>query len=60
MTKSEFSDYKEETIVFSHEDLDKVTEQFLEDLTKIYDKMMQCYKTHQYPISMSSENEEIF
>ena len=22
--------------------------------------MMQCYKTHQYPISMSSEDEEIF
>ena len=60
MTKSEFSDYKEETIVFSHSDPNKVTEQFLEDLATIHDNMMKCYKLHQYPIKMSSEDEAIF
>ena len=60
MTKSEFPDYKEETIVFSHADPNKVTEQFLEDLVKIHDKMVKCYKIHQYCIKMSSKDEEIF
>ena len=55
MGNSEFPDYKEETIVFSHEDPNKIMEQFLEDLAKIHDKMMKCYKTHQYPIKMSSK-----
>ena len=60
VTKSEFDDYEEETIVFSHGDPDKLVEKFLDELARVYEEMMDCYETHQCPINMSEKDEETF
>ena len=60
VTKSEFADYKEETIVFCHEDPDTVIHTFIEELARIHSNMMKCYKNNQHPIDMSEEDEEAF
>ena len=60
VTKSEFASFKESTVVFSHEDPDTVTRQFLADLCRIHEEMMICYEENQYPIDMTEENEKKF
>ena len=50
VTKSEFSDYKDDVICYTHDNPDTVTSSFIKDLNKIYEKMMLCYKNNQHPI----------
>ena len=60
VTTSEFSAYKEETIKFADPDPEKVTDNFITDMTQVFDRMMDCYEENQFPIHMSEEDEEIF
>ena len=60
VTKSEFSDFKDEVITFTDANPDKVTSQFISDLNRIHEKMMLCYKEHQYPIQMTESSEKAF
>lgn len=60
VTKSEFKDYKEEEIVISNEDPDVLIDQYLQELYRIYEQMMDCYETHQHSIDMTDKNEEDF
>ena len=54
VTKSEFYDYKEETIVYSDSDPDQLIITFLDELDRVYEEMMKCYKDNQYEIDMTS------
>jgi len=60
VTKSEFEDYQAETIVHSSDNPDKLITLFLEELDRIHGEMMKCYKTHQYKIDMTPEDEDSF
>ena len=60
VTKSEFTDYKDDIICYTHDNPDIVTSSFIKDLNKIYEKMMLCYKDNQHPIYMSKEDEKAF
>ena len=60
VTKSEFKEYKEETIVYSNEDPNDVVQTFVEELERIHEKMMECYELNQHPIDMSKEDEANF
>ena len=60
VTKSEFTDYKDDVICYTHDNPDMVTSSFIKDLNKIYEKMMLCYKNNQHPICMSKEDEKAF
>ena len=57
VTVSEFSEYDSKVVTFSNEDPNKVTEEFISQLTKIHDDMMKCYEKNQYPIDMTAEDE---
>ena len=60
VTKSEFSNYNEETVVYTHDDPDNVTETFIKELNRIYTSMMKCYEENQHPIDMTQEDEKKF
>ena len=60
VTKSEFADYEAETIVYSDSDPSKLIEKFLEELDRVYEEMIDCYETHQYPIHMTAKDEDAF
>ena len=60
VTKSEFKNYKEETIVYCNENPDNVTQTFIKELSRIHADMMKCYEENQYPIDMSEEDEVNF
>lgn len=57
VTKSEFTSYKQETVVYAHEDPAKVTDTFIKELNRIYSDMMKCYHDNQHPIDMTVEDE---
>ena len=57
VTVSEFDEYEEKTIKFCHEDPDKVSQQFMSDMTSVHETMMQCYEDNQYPIHMTPQDE---
>ena len=59
-TKSEFPSFEEKTMVFSHEDPETVTRQFLADLCAIHEEMMSCYEKNQFPINMTEDDEANF
>ena len=44
VTKSEFTDYKDDVICYTHDNPDIVTSSFIKDLSQIHEKMMLCYK----------------
>ena len=60
VTKSEFTDYKNDVICYTNENPDIVTSHFIKDLNRIYQKMMTCYKENQHPIDMVKKDEESF
>ena len=60
VTKSEFKEYKEETIVYSNEDSNDVVQTFVEELERIHENMMECYELNQHPIDMTKEDEANF
>ena len=60
VTTSKFSDYKEEVIAYSDEDPNRLIEKFLDELDRIYEEMMDCYEHHQYPIDMTTKDEDDF
>ena len=56
VTKSEFENYKEETIVYSNENPDNVTAMFISEMARIHADMMKCYDNNQHPIDMTRED----
>ena len=60
VTKSEFKEYEEETIVYSNKDPSKVVKTFVEELGRLHDDMMICYTKNQHPIDMTKEDKKKF
>ena len=59
VTESEFGDYKEETIVYSDSDPNLLIITFLDELERVYEETMKCYKENQCEIDMTSKLESI-
>ena len=57
---SVFEDYEKEIVEFSCKDPTELVKKFLDELDRIYEKMMDCYETHQYSIDMTEKDEESF
>ena len=60
VTKSECNDFKEEVITFTDANPNIATSQFISNLNRIYEKMMLCYKEHQYPVQMTESSKKAF
>eukprot|EP00116_Pleurobrachia_bachei_P001435 sb/3461697/ len=54
---SEFKEFKEEPVVFSHPDPAVVSKTFITELSRIHDNMMECYDKNQHPIDMTEDDE---
>eukprot|EP00116_Pleurobrachia_bachei_P000927 sb/3461189/ len=57
---SEFKEFKEKPVVFSHPDPAMVSKTFISELSRIHDNMMDCYEKNQHPIDMTEDDELIF
>ena len=60
MTKSEFNNYRERTVTFSHDDPDVVLRTFIQSMSSLHDDMMDHQKNNSYDINMSTEDEKDF
>ena len=60
VTKSEYDDFDDETIVYSHKDPENVTKTFVTELFRLHDKMMTHYATKQHPIDMTESDQKAF
>ena len=56
VTKCRIEGFEEETIAFTHEDPDIVTQTFIKELIRIREKMMIFLKKSQYPIHMTKKS----
>ena len=60
MTKSEYKNFRDRTITFSHENPEVVTGTFIRSMSSLHDEMMDHQENNSYGIDMSADDEKKF